>query len=214
MNNTLWTFGDSYTAPFKNSDWTERYTKWKGYIPKVYGDIISENLGMELRNLAAGGLDNYSIFQIICDTANKIKPDDIIIIGWSNIIRFRVADDIGKWQVIRSYYGINSEYIKLSDISDRTLNEIMVNRENDLFLGEVCSWIKLLDYTFSKNKIIHWSPFHLNISKYYMDCRKCETITTETNGEITDGHYSEAGQVLLSEFLMEIINDSSKKKMI
>ena len=42
---TVWTFGDSLTAPYSEDyDWSNNYIKWKGYIPKVYGDIISDQV--------------------------------------------------------------------------------------------------------------------------------------------------------------------------
>jgi hypothetical protein len=216
MKRTLWTFGDSFTESYSDNSamWLDRYIDWKGYIPKVYGEVISEKLELELINMGRGGADNYSIFQRICDAANKIKPNDIVIIGWSNAVRFRVASDVGKWYAIVTNYRENNVPHDLSNVSDTTLNEIIVNRASVLFLDEICSWIKLLDYTFSNNTIIHWSPFHSNISKYNIDCRKCETIDTETNGEIVDGHYSEAGHVILSEFLIQIINNPNRKKML
>ena len=46
--NKLWVFGDSFSAPFsKIMDTTgfgyrSKYNKWKGYISKSYGDIISD----------------------------------------------------------------------------------------------------------------------------------------------------------------------------
>ena len=52
MKRTLWTFGDSFTARFANTGWSTNYVKWKGYIPKVYGEIISDKLEMQLQNWA------------------------------------------------------------------------------------------------------------------------------------------------------------------
>ena len=64
---TLWTFGDSMTAGYtEGSGWADKYIEWKGYKPKIYPEIISDKLGMELKNLAKGGYDNYSIFETLC----------------------------------------------------------------------------------------------------------------------------------------------------
>ena len=68
MKKTLWTFGDSFTESFgttKGRNWIDNYIDWKGYVPKVYGEIISDEMGFELVNLGKGGSDNYSIFQNI-----------------------------------------------------------------------------------------------------------------------------------------------------
>jgi len=68
MKRTLWTYGDSFTESMNTATgalWVDEYVGWKGYIPKVYGEIISDNMGMELVNLGKGGSDNYSIFQSV-----------------------------------------------------------------------------------------------------------------------------------------------------
>ena len=51
--NTLWTFGDSFTDFFYPPDkseihWRQKYIKFKGYTPKVYGEIIAEKLNLNL----------------------------------------------------------------------------------------------------------------------------------------------------------------------
>ena len=40
---TVWTFGDSLTERY-NPDfkWSRDYIEWKGYVPKVYGNFVSE----------------------------------------------------------------------------------------------------------------------------------------------------------------------------
>ena len=42
---TLWVFGDSFSNPFviEGSDtWKTKYIEYKGYVPKIFGDIVSE----------------------------------------------------------------------------------------------------------------------------------------------------------------------------
>ncbi len=84
----IWTFGDSYTAPYapypNSNDWRNKYCDWKGYVPKVYGDVISETLGMPLNNLGRGGTDNRCILDSIIDSLNFIKINCSIF--WINLI--------------------------------------------------------------------------------------------------------------------------------
>lgn len=214
MKQKIWTFGDSYTSAFRDMEWADQYTKWKGYVPKVYGELISDWMNIELSNKGKGGFDNYSILQMICNHADKINSEDIIIIGWSNVIRFRLVNDFGGWCRVLSNYSRNAPEFVVNDISDNTLNEMLVNRQHPLHLTEIRSWIKLLDLTFHKNMVIHWSPFHNNISNHSFGCAKYEKIKFETNGKLNDGHFSEKGQFDLAKDLMEIINKTKSKKII
>jgi hypothetical protein len=208
MKRTLWTFGDSYTESFSDNtaSWVENYCKWKGYTPKVYGQIISDKLDLELINLGKGGSDNYSIFQSICNSVHNIKSDDIIIVGWSSVFRFRLANIYDIWKPILPVFDKNR--VNLENISQITIDEILVNRNHNLYSEEVRSWIKLLNFTFSNNIIIHWSPFEGNHSPTYF--RNLTTIRSETNGDCNDGHYSELGHIELSNALISIIYNGNK----
>jgi len=212
MKRTIWTFGDSFTESFldNTAPWVQSYCEWKGYTPKVYGEIISDRMGLQLVNLAKGGSDNYSIFQSICNSVNNINSDDIIIIGWSSVARFRLASKYDLWKPILPAYERNR--VNLANISEMTVDEIMVNRTHKLYFEEVRSWQKLLDFTFSNNIIIHWSPFSGEHSPNYF--KNLTNIRRETNNDIDDGHYSEIGHIELSDALMSMISQNRTKKLI
>ena len=57
---TLWTFGGSFTERYTDKyNWSRDYIKWKGYTPKVYGDIIAEKLDLDLKNsFSSFNIDN------------------------------------------------------------------------------------------------------------------------------------------------------------
>lgn len=211
MNKTLWTFGDSYTAGFIKQQWADSYIKWKGYTPKVYGDIVSEELGIQLINRGVSGSDNYTIFENICNASPHIKKNDIIIVGWTSLQRFRLALDSGTW--IKLLPNAKRDVSSLQNISNKTIDEIFVNRMNDLYLSEVVSWIKFIDSAFSSNIVIHWSPFGLNLSKHFLKIHYMD-IKTETNGEVDDGHYSEIGHVNLAKDLLKFIQTPNSKKIM
>jgi hypothetical protein len=111
----------------------------------------------------------------------------------------------GKWESTGGEYVIG-----LDDISKNTLIEIFCNRENGLYTNEVRSWVELLNYTFIKNTIIHWSPFKEIL--IYNNISNLTSITQETNGVVEDFHYSETGHIELAKVMKELLNNSKKNK--
>ena len=94
----LWTFGDSNTAPYDiNIGWSKEYFEWKKRPVKVYGELISKMLNYELINLGKGTSDNYTIFNEVCNAMEDINENDIILIGWSDYLRFRLVNDKDEW---------------------------------------------------------------------------------------------------------------------
>lgn len=208
---TLWTFGDSFTDFFSdNTKWGQKYLGWKTYKPKVYGEILSEELNFNLRNLGVGGYDNYSIFESFIDVVDEINSEDVLIFGWSNVTRFRLVNNNGIWKPIIPNYEDNIK--NLENINEDTINQILVNRTNKLYENELNSFIKLINYTFKKNIIVHWSLFNKTINATYVG--NIETIRKETNGEVDDGHYSENGQKELSKILMSLYNKKKNRELI
>ena len=74
------------------------YKDLKGYFPKTWGKILSEELGCEYRNFAQGGWDNYSILQSFCENIAEIKKNDIVFVGWAPEPRIRLTDKNGVWR--------------------------------------------------------------------------------------------------------------------
>ena len=210
----IWTFGDSYTAPYapypNSNDWRNKYCDWKGYVPKVYGDIISETLGMPLKNLGRGGTDNRCILDSIIDSLNFIKEDDIIIVGWTSHIRFRMVNKHNNFQgVLPSTILIPYKNIDF-DVSQSTIEEMLVHRSHVNYVKEHNKIIKLVDHLFKKNVLIQWSPFYMNNSEDGMKVENIilpiTTIRDETDGEINDGHFSEKTQREVAEKLLAILD--------
>jgi hypothetical protein len=214
--NKLWTFGDSFTESFapKKAEWKLSYINWKGYTPKSFGEIISDKLKLHHINLAIGGTDNYTIFDSIISSLDKIKKNDIIIIGWSNTMRFRVVTNTNIFSTIRpgrlDYVLYTNDKGKYIDLSNTTLKEMCINRDSDVYIHELNNYIKLLNFTFNNNKIIHWSPFSQNeegLNTNLKTTKRYETIQNETNSFIIDMHFSENGHKVLSEDLIDLINN-------
>jgi len=206
--NKLWCFGDSYTQRYDpNVDWGKSYIDYKGYLPKVYCDFLGEQLGIESENLGVGGYDNYSIFDTLCNNVHRIKENDIVIIGWSSVIRFRLAAKDGDW--VKFVPGTVTDYhiTHHTDMSRNTIEEIFVNRDNSIYYKEVNNWIHFINHTMKNNKIIHWTPFDDNVDLNVHKLLKLETIKTESNGDVIDTHYSENAHKILTDIFVELLKD-------
>lgn len=212
----LWTFGDSFTESYLPKDdvvvkhWRHQYIEWKGYVPKVYGEVLSEKWGMMLNNYGMGSWDNYSIFESFCEIVDKIEKDDVLIFGWSSPERFRVVSVNGYWKQMAPSY--DRKLPINHNLSEQTIDEIFVNRTHIKYSEEVNSWIKLINFTLKDNIVIHWTPFNSNIKAHILN--GFEIIKKETNGIVNDGHFSEGGQLELSKKLDLIYNRIKNKEII
>jgi len=211
---TIWTFGDSYTAPFTPdpnlNDWRNKYCNWKGYTPKVYGDVISETLGMPLKNLGQGGTDNRTILDNVIDSLGTIKDEDIIIIGWSSVLRFRLVNTSNKFQSVLPNTP-RKIYKNLGfDIKPSTIDDILLNRSHVNYIKEHNKTIKMISFLFKKNTVVQWSPFYMNNSsdgiKVENIILNIQNIRDETNGDVDDGHFSEKTQIEVAEKLLAILD--------
>jgi len=224
--NKLWIFGDSYSEPFSKDtgirgiNWKYQYNNWKGYIPKCYGEIISDKMKLHHINRALGGADNYTILDSIIYCLGKIQKNDVLIIGWSNTARFRVVSNENSFNTIRpgslDYVLDLNKKAKYLNFLDTTLQEMCIDRDSQLYINELNNYIKLLNFTFSNNKIIHWSPFaqdRQGLNTTLPTLIKYELIRDETNGLIDDGHFNENAHKILSEQLINCINNYNFDKL-
>ena len=154
-------------------------------------------------------MDNYSIFESFCEIVDKIKKNDVLIFGWSSPERFRVISAGGYWRQMAPSYDRSSPIVH--NLSEQTIDEIFVNRTHIKYSTEVNNWIKLINIALKDKVVIHWTPFASNINAYFLN--GFEIIKNETKGVVNDGHFSEGGQLELSEKL-QIIYDRLKNKEI
>lgn len=206
---TVWTFGDSLTERYNDRDeWSKQYIKWKGYVPKVYGDFVSGMLNYDLQNLGKAGCDNYTIFETFCKTYPLIQNEDIVIIGWTSCARFRLINKFNEWGTLNPNF--ENRLKDFEYLSKDTVNEIFANRTHIEYTNEVNSWISFINSACVGKKIIHWNTIkgdgELNTYHFF----EMETINTETNGLINDYHFSEKGQKHLASEIIDIIFNKEK----
>jgi hypothetical protein len=90
----------------------------------------------------------------------------------------------------------------------KIFDEILVNRDHQLYSIEVNYWIKLINLAFKDILIVHWTSFEPKIDAIFIG--GIGRISLETNGEIADGHFSEKGHLELSEKLMATFLKNTK----
>jgi hypothetical protein len=216
--NKLWVFGDSFSEPFSKAKrllWKTEYIQWKGYTPKCYGEIISEKYNLLHLNIAIGGTDNYTILDSIIDVLTSIATGDIIIIGWTNTSRFRVINNNNSFNTIRPSSFKKLSGVSQTNLSESTLIELLVNRDSLRYIDELNNYIKLINFSFPNNKIIHWSPFSQDengLNTMLTSSTKYETISEETNGLVNDYHYGENGHLEIAKNIINAIDDYEAPK--
>jgi hypothetical protein len=215
--NNLWVFGDSFSVPFQRVIDHMPYIPYKGYCPKVYGDIISENLNLNFMDMSIGGCSNHSMFHNFIKNFEKIQPDDIVIFGWTQIIRFRIASK--KNDLFDVLIAVADQMGHFIDIEKNALDQLHVNRTSySVYYDELCDYIKIINHTCRNNKVIHWTwvePTNTILTdekqyekKYFnllVPFKKYPTVREETNGEVNDFHYGEVGHKNLAEDLLKFL---------
>jgi hypothetical protein len=197
----LYVLGDSFSTPFDHmGDFRENYVKWKGYTPKFWGVILAEELNLDLTTYGSIG-DNEDILDKIIDIIDTLKPDDILCIGWTSLLRFRLVKNDKWWCVFPNM--IPDTKI----ISTQTVGEIVVNREHKLYKEALYNRIKLINKALPDNLIINWSWEDRHQFPF-------QTIHDETTGEINDHHWSEKGNQQFAKWLVDKINVNENVTLI
>lgn len=200
----IWFFGDSFTDRYILSN-NKSYVDFKGYLPKHFTEIVSENLNLPFNNFAESyGMDNYTIFQTYCDNVNYIDEEDYVVIGWSEPIRFRLVDESKqKWRTLlpNAYMRKNKGLPYVNGVDDEVVEKVFENRKNFHYINEVISWINLINKT-RKTKLVHWTWYNK---------KDKESIGVETKGLIDDLHYSENGHIALAKEILNSFGNSPTK---
>jgi hypothetical protein len=232
--NTLFTFGCSYTQDFNDTtikNYLDYFQYRGGSFPPAWPTILAEKLNLNVSNYGIGAAGNDLIFNEICKHINEIKKDDVVIIGWSYIHRYKWGvDGSDKWQNL----GVGP-LIQNLHISESTHEEIVLNRLNPLYLEEIYDRINLIDhisnvvgfsvyYWSSEPNFIYDKPYKLRDDKKFLLTDKIlhhldnhifqiisnkggKKINEETNGIVNDTHLGETGHQVQAElFYDHIIN--------
>ena len=228
--NTLYTFGCSYTQDFEKLSSNDPQLKYvdqylDGIIPPTWSKVLSNLLGYDIVNTAKGGNGNETIFENVCKSSPNFKKGDMVIIQWTENHRFRWPNLEGHWanQLPNHYHGD-----KIPTLSKRTFEEILFIRDHPLYKEQLYNYHILIEqlalsvgfdiyHWFMGDSIISELPIHkkyLLSDKFdktapnyftYFNKMNGYTITKETNGVISDGHYSKTGHEVIGKLFYEHI---------
>ena len=219
MSKKLWVFGDSFTAPFKlqkEGEISYDYVKYKGYSPKVFSEIISETINVELIDKSVSGTCNQTIFHFFIENIHLINDEDIVIFGWTQNMRFNVATkDNAIFPILIG--GANEKMYNFIDVPFESLVDLSINRlKYSVFWTEVTDYVKVVNHILKNNLVYHWTwvepsnEYELskgNYQKEFYDLlipfKKRPSITVETNKNVDDFHWGEEAH---KDFASEILN--------
>jgi hypothetical protein len=204
----IYAFGDSFTNGYDDDTaiHVKEYIRWKGYKPKNLIDHLSSHYKCENLNLGVQGCCNLTILESFCENVSKITKDDIILINWTSPERMRVVGLNDEWvRIIPNGLGILNQ----TNISKKTVNEIMVNKTSKKYLLEVENWATMINHAYKDYKILQWSVcWDYEKSKHIKFINPLfETIERETKGEVKDGHFSESGNYKLSKTVIGLLKN-------
>lgn len=232
MENSLWSFGCSFTADWyiKGDDNPNNYELYRvlkgGTLPPVWPTILANKLDYKNQNKGKGATSNYEIFYSFCDSVSKFRKNDIVIFQWTSTYRFLLADDQHFLQTVLPS-------VKYSNFEQELIDKILVNRTNEVWISELIYFSKIIN-EICKEKNVHifyWS-YHDDIINSYMEtswdefphdkyikakgynrlleylkdtCNGNHTIYSETNGQVKDAHLGEYGHISQSDLFYNYI---------
>ncbi len=228
---SLFTFGCSYTEGFrmKHDNYDKYYQFLGGRIPESWPNILSKKLECNLKNCGEGASGNHQIFLEICKNCNEFKKEDIVVVQWSFIERYRTADDYGGW--LKKGPGSQSFFDK-EIMSDECHESILINRSKKQYIDEIYDYEKILDrlskevgfeiyYWTIINELIYNQPKDILNNKKYLLCDLIKDqydnvftivlknggkwIFEETNNQIKDGHMGELGHKIQADLFYKHI---------
>jgi hypothetical protein len=200
-------FGDSYSEDYRNTykesispSYIWKYIDYLGRDVKFYTDLLSEHLNQPITNYSIGGISNEHILMLFMENFSKIKEDDVVVFGWTEITRIMVpikCDDSYVWR---------SNLFPNEFLSEQSEYEIRLMGDHDLYRKKLLDTIKFIDEILPNNITIHWT--WSTIPHEYSP-----NITKETNGIIEDRHYGEEGHRILFDKIKEQLHVSKRVRI-
>ena len=188
-------------------------------FPKSWSELLSKKLNLKLKNYAIKGQTNYDIFEWFIKLLPNIKQGDIVMIGWTDMQRFRVVNPTTNDFVSVRPEGV--EYIGsptgiINSISSISLEEVSNNRKLTPWHDELYNWeqhILFLSKTMGF-KVYFWSFDNTLHKSYYISTINfrnklidmgAEDITMESKGVLEDKHFGEMGHIIQSDYFFNYI---------
>ena len=183
--------------------WTNqaKYYRWLGKTPEHFSNLIKDEFKLnKIHNYAIGGFDNYSILETIGKFIHKIKKDDYVCIGWSDISRHRIIYN-NQW--VKVLGGMHTVPARFKDDVPKEFLYQCLDRDCDLTLKEIGLWQNILKKSLPKNTIY---CLHLELNQNYYSKLQFFKISDEC--DIDDAHMGSNGMLEVGEWLVELFKDN------
>jgi hypothetical protein len=235
MENSLWTFGCSFTAEYQplDNDPPNNYDLYKKYrggeLPSVWANLLSQKLNLNYKNKGYGARSNYTIFYTFCDWCSKIKKGDTVIVQWTSPYRFLMAHEEQYLQDVLP--SCNYE----EDFDMKVIETILVNRTNPIWISELTYFTKIINELCKQKEanVFYWT-YHEDLIWSYMsstwdeynghqiiqapdnqsimdylgsETNYKQTIIAETNEIVEDVHLGELGHKAQAEYFYNYIKN-------
>tara|TARA_Y100000994_G_scaffold213243_1_gene188454 strand:+ start:1290 stop:1937 length:648 start_codon:yes stop_codon:yes gene_type:complete len=200
----LWVFGDSFSTPWSQTK-GEHKRYWVQKNPIHFEQILLQELSVEAStNLAVSGYSNSDIIETIGKNIKDIDESDYVLIGWSDITRYRTTVlNKNQWTTV----SINNIRPHTPD-SPKYFHEECFSRDHQIVVEELESWICILNRALPKNTL-HWTPFQDQVVHHKMDLFtpnfKLKRIFEE--GEVNDKHITEEAHKDVANWMIDIFNN-------
>jgi lysophospholipase L1-like esterase len=206
--NTLWAFGDSFTAGWGCTPQFEYYKKYYKEGDKLWVDLLANEMGLTLSNIGKNAASNDYIIDSIILNWKKIKENDFVVIGKTFTSRFDIPVSIeNRWVTILDKFSLDNGY----NLFNKEEFETIVNFNYLFAANPLYKERQDLRYDFlvkeleqKQVKVYLWDIISSHAKL------KFNTIQMDTNNEIDDGHFSFKGHVEFYKWISKKIKNENK----
>jgi hypothetical protein len=196
MNN-IWCFGDSFTYGHGCTPEYEYYQKYKKDKDNLWCNHLGNLLNMNVINNGKNGCSNDIIFDLMLENFNKIKPNDIVIIGKTFSYRYDIPS-----------LNIKNEWVSAHDV--------IYHKEK--YNEEQCQTILNFSYHFAKDKkyknrqnnrinflisLLNEKNIKTLLWSVEEDILFYDRIRDATDGKINDAHLSFNGHLQFYQWIYQ-----------
>jgi hypothetical protein len=235
MRNKLWTFGCSFTQGFLWGEFNNARNPMIDYyesmgctFPPAWPEILADKLNLDVMNKGYSGSSCYKIFDEFCVECENFKKNDVVIVEWTRINRFRAVHGNGHFPTILPIFDENEP--EKHPLPVKSIMEIQVNRSERPYVEEIYSFQNLIDEICKsfECEIYFWSADNLiinqetlefkskrkylvresnqDLTRYLVENYGATTLDMETNGLIKDGqHYGRDGHKIMADVFYDEI---------
>jgi lysophospholipase L1-like esterase len=217
--NTLWTFGDSFTAGWGCTPEFEYYKKYYKEGDKLWTELLADEMGLPLLNIGKNAASNDYIIDSIILNWKKIKKNDFVVIGKTFTHRFDIP-------IKKEFTSIFDIPVSIENRWVTILDKFSLDNGYNLFNKEEFETIVNFNYLFAANPLYKERQDlrydflvkqlkEKNIKVYLWDVLshaklKFNTIQMDTNNELIDGHFSFKGHVEFYKWISKKIKNENK----